>query len=139
MRMHKLSKAILLFVFVLTLTTVSVVALKTQDDTLTVGSYTVGLVEGNHLTEEEYEAILLYVLQYHTGTEQEETEPSPVNLLCIFGHDEVLQGAYAITHKVIVEDPRCKKTNYAVTTCTRCDYKDIVKTGWHYISCCPEE
>lgn len=65
---------------------------------------------------------------------------SQANWLCsLFGHDNVTEGVTTITHRVNAESPRCLQEMFMVTSCKRCGESSTERTGYYFISCCPED
>ena len=63
---------------------------------------------------------------------------SPMNILCIFGHSTAKGTAIGTQHRYYSSAPRCLRTNYDVTYCTRsgCDYIVYTQTGQGRVHCC---
>jgi len=68
-----------------------------------------------------------------------EQSHTPYSLLCIFGHDEVIEYPCIIKHKALSVAPRCAVQYYEVVTCTRCDHMDATLVSQAFIDCCPED
>ena len=61
------------------------------------------------------------------------------NILCVFGHSTAKTTAIGTEHRVYATAPRCVRTNYDVTYCTRsgCDYITYTQVGGSTrIYCC---
>ncbi len=112
---------------------VSSFADETAGNIYTIGNTTIVFEENSVLTEEQQLRIAEMLVNSEYGISQ-------ANALCtLFGHKEVDDGFYSITHKVRAESPRCMRENFIVTTCSRCDYQVIERTSFSYLTCCPEE
>ena len=57
----------------------------------------------------------------------------------LFGHKTEQNTVAVITHKYKDLSPRCKREQYLVTTCSRCDYQEQKLSSTSFIICCPEE
>lgn len=69
-----------------------------------------------------------------------ENQVSTYGLVCtLFGHKNTSETVVSITHCVNADDPRCLQELFAVTTCSRCDESTVERTGYSYITCCPED
>ncbi len=66
-------------------------------------------------------------------------EISTYSLCWLTGHDTTSENVTSVQHKVSSSSPRCMRTLYTVTTCSKCDYEKIETLGSGYIYCCPEE
>ena len=62
------------------------------------------------------------------------------NIWCtLFGHDYITSGATTITHCVEPDQPRCLEEYFLVQACEDCDHVIVERTGWKYITCCPND
>jgi hypothetical protein len=61
-----------------------------------------------------------------------------MSILCIFGHSTAKGTAIGTQHRYYSSAPRCLRTNYDVTYCTRsgCNYTVYTQTGQVRIYCC---
>ena len=61
-------------------------------------------------------------------------------LMCtLFGHKYEVPGVITITHCVEPTQPRCLEEYFDVSVCTRCEDTIVDRTGWSYITCCPND
>ena len=62
------------------------------------------------------------------------------NIWCtLFGHDYITSGATTITHCVEPDQPRCFQEFFTVQACEDCDHVIVERTGFMYITCCPND
>lgn len=67
-------------------------------------------------------------------------ETSTYGLTCtLFGHKNTSETVVSITHCAKANSPRCLQELFAVTTCSRCGESTVERTGYSYITCCPED
>jgi len=102
------------------------------DSNHNTGDITVIYQENSVWTENQKELFLSLV-------SSEQLEHTPYSLLCLFGHDEVIEYPHIIKHKALSVEPRCANQLYEVVTCTRCDYMDATLVSNLFIYCCPED
>ena len=57
----------------------------------------------------------------------------------LLGHDKQTETAWKLEHKYSDTNPRCRKTEYLITTCKNCDLIEFTDLNYEYISCCPED
>lgn len=61
-------------------------------------------------------------------------------ILCtLFGHDYITSGATTITHCAAPDQPRCLEEYFLVQACEDCDHTIVERTGFMYITCCPND
>lgn len=69
-----------------------------------------------------------------------ENQASAYGLVCtLFGHKNTSETVVSITHCAKENSPRCLQEIFCVTTCSRCDESTVERTGYGYITCCPED
>jgi len=63
---------------------------------------------------------------------------SPMSFLCFFGHSTAHGTAIGTEHRYWVDSPRCRRTTYSVTYCTRssCNYVVYTQTTQAAMHCC---
>ena len=62
------------------------------------------------------------------------------NIWCtLFGHDYITSGVTAITHCVESTQPRCLEEYFLVQACEDCDHVIVERTGYSFITCCPND
>lgn len=62
------------------------------------------------------------------------------NLLCtLFDHNYEQKGVTTITHCVHADQPRCLEEYFVVQVCSRCEDTIVTRTGFSYITCCPND
>lgn len=130
-----MKKATLIFlVIMLTIgATIGVSADSNTGNTYQIDNVTVIFDEGSQLSAEQQENIAQLLVNPEYGVTQ-------ANLICnIFGHKNTTEGVSTITHKVLAESPRCLEEFFTITTCSRCNESTVERTGYRYISCCPED
>ena len=126
------------FAILLTLTILTTLSLSVHATTETGNVYeieNVSIIFDSNSTfdseKQEYIANYLVFPEYGIST---------AGLMCtLFGHKNTSETVITITHKVVETSPRCLKETFSVTTCSRCDETSTVRTGFSYITCCPEE
>ena len=55
------------------------------------------------------------------------------------GHDIISETVSVTEHKISDTDPRCRRSNYLVESCSKCDYMEYELISSPMILCCPEE
>lgn len=97
-----------------------------------VHDITVVFSENSVFTAEEKEIIVESFLNPYSDN-QDQTYGLTCTLL---GHDYVTESTYTIQHKVLLNRPRCVKSYYDVSICSRCSdmVKELTKTI--KIDCC---
>ena len=60
-------------------------------------------------------------------------------LCALLNHDYEESSASVITHCAQSMQPRCLEEFFNVQTCTRCDDVVLTRTGFRYITCCPND
>ena len=99
----------------------------------TIDNTTVIFDENSQFSVEQQEMIAHRIVYSEENT-------STYGLMCtLFGHKNTSETVTAVTHKYNVEAPRCLEEIFLVTTCSRCGETTTERTGYRYISCCPEE
>ena len=130
--MKKIS-AILMIVILTISATLGVSADNDTVNTYQIDNVTVVFDEASQLSGEQQEAVANLLVHPEYGV-------TKANLICnIFGHKNTTEGVTAITHKVLVESPRCLQENFIITNCSRCDETVVERASYYYISCCPED
>lgn len=66
-----------------------------------------------------------------------ESNISTYSLCWLTGHKLTTEMVEVVTHKVMPKSPRCLSQVYNVTTCSKCDYEEMVLSSQMYIACCP--
>ena len=90
------------------------------------------IIENDDLSEEMKEKIIAY---YTDDNHDDDT--ATYGLTCtLFGHKLEVTTTYTITHKASATAPRCLKTEYEHSACTRCDYQNAIVLSKTYIHCC---
>lgn len=98
-----------------------------------IGSFTVEFIANSSFTADEQYYLAQYIVDNSPVGESETT----YNLLCtLFGHKTTTESITVIEHCVSDTQPRCIKSLQELTTCSRCDYVDIVEISSIYIYCC---
>ena len=131
--MKKLLAVLLTFLLVCTFS-LSAFAASEEIYTYEIGNVTVIFDENDALDAATREALAHMLASGSYG----EQDIATYNLLCtLFGHKTQTSGATTVTHCAQASQPRCLEECFAVTTCTRCDYTSVERTGYRYITCCP--
>ena len=126
--------AVIFIVIILTIgATIGVSAESNAGNTYHIDNITVLFDTNSQFSEEQQEMIAQLLVNPEYGVSQ-------ANLICnIFGHKNTQEGVSTITHKVLAESPRCLEEFFVITICSRCNESTVERTGYRYISCCPEE
>ena len=99
----------------------------------TINNTTVIFDENSQFSVEQQEIIAHMIVCPEEST-------STYGLMCtLFGHKNTSESVTTITHKYNVESPRCLQEYFLITTCSRCNETTTERTGYRYISCCPED
>ena len=102
-------------------------------NTYEIGNITVIFDASSAFSPEKQELVANQIVSPESGI-------ATAGLICtLFGHKNTTETVVTITHKATETDPRCFEELFAVTSCSRCDETSTVRTGFRYISCCPEE
>ncbi|MBR4062868.1 MAG: hypothetical protein IKK01_07370 [Clostridia bacterium] len=98
----------------------------------TIDNITVEFSDTSTFSTEQQEVIAQAIIN---GTDNSYTT---YNLLCtLFGHKETTESIGAIEHCVSATAPRCTRTIYEITACTRCETViDTITISKVYIFCC---
>ena len=130
--MKKLISILLVSVLMVS-TCISVSADEIAGNTYNIDNVTVIFDQNSQFSNEKQEAIanLLVNPEYGVAT---------AGIICnLFGHKNTSETVVTITHCYNVESPRCLQEFFTVTTCSRCDESTVERTGFNYITCCPED
>ncbi len=112
---------------------ISAFAIEQVGNTYDIGDKTIIFEAGSSFTVEQQQIIARQLADPEYGV-------APANLMCgLFGHKTTGETVIALTHKAKATAPRCLEEYYALTACSRCDYQNVERTGFMYISCCPED
>lgn len=126
------------FICLLTFLLISTFALSTfaenaENYTCEVGNVTVIFDETTPFDAVTREAVAHKLVHGDDGT-------ATYNIWCtLFGHDYITSGVTAITHCVEPKQPRCLEEYFTVQACEDCDDVIITRTGFAYITCCPND
>ena len=124
----------LLMVVILTIcATISATADSNVGNIYQIGNVSIVFDADSQFSNEQQEAIANLLVYPEFGV-------AKANLICnIFGHKNTTEGVTTITHKVLVETPRCLQENFTITICSRCDESTVERISYGYIFCCPED
>jgi hypothetical protein len=125
--------AVLMVVVIIVCATVSVSADEIVGNTYQIDNVTVVFDVDSQLSTDQQEMIAQLLVNPEYGVSQ-------TNLICnIFGHKNTQESVSTVTHKAKENSPRCFQEIFIITTCSRCNESTVERTGYRYISCCPEE
>ena len=124
---------LLMVLIICVFATLSVSADEVAGNIYEIENVTVAFDADSQLSAEQQEMIAQLIVNPEYGTSQ-------ANLICnIFGHKNTQESVSTVTHKVIEESPRCFQEFFIITTCSRCNESTVERTGFRYITCCPED
>ncbi|MBR6579522.1 MAG: hypothetical protein IKK74_11315 [Clostridia bacterium] len=129
--MRRFISVILVIIFVLTLPILTS-ASELSSNVVNIGSTTVKYSADSGFSAEEQQIIAQRIVD---GSINSQT--TTYNVLCnLFGHKTTTESITVIEHCVSDTQPRCLQSFHEVTSCSRCDYVDIVEITSIYIYCC---
>lgn len=128
--MKKIISLVLVFVSIFSLTSITVYADGTEENTISVSvDDTVFIFDAN--TSEEFRSKA--IAHYFNHDDNAES----YGLTCtLFGHKLESSVITTVTHKVSSTAPRCLRETYDTEACTRCDYANATLISATYIYCC---
>jgi hypothetical protein len=125
--------AVLMVFVIIVCTTLSVSADEVVGNIYEIEDVTVVFDPDSQLSTEQQEMIAQLIVNPEYGTSQ-------ANLICnIFGHKNTQESVSTVTHMAKETNPRCFQEFFIITVCSRCNESTVERTGYRYITCCPED